>query len=536
MFSPEPASVTAGRKFLYNATHTSALGDQACASCHIGGDFDGLAWDLGNPGNIPLPITPVEYAEATASAAPRATAASDAQPAEAAASAAFRATTSSPHRHAAGSSSSWASTADQGADDDAEPARPRQPRRRCTGAATATAPSSRRACRSSTAAATRSSRRSRTAASSTSSTRSSRSTSRSPASSATPQQLSDADMSAFATFALQITLPAEPDPQPRQLAHGRRRRPAQAFYFQTNADGSELPDRPLPQLQRLPHARPQRQRGRDAAPRLLRDRRAALVRERVADLQGPAPAQRVPEARHVRPSLDPGHVAARRSSRRSNPPASPSPRCAASASSTTASTATLEQFFAAFVFIQTTVPRDASAASQHPAEPGRHPVLHRPGRPATQPGATGSRRRGSQLRQRARVVRARVRHEPVPDRRPADHAHAGRRLGGRGAHRALRGAGRRRATPTSSPAARTFGRDARLHVLERHVRCPTCRRLPPLTDARAPRRSRALRPAHVHGRAAGRGLARRHRPRRRRLRRRRRAGVGTDPANPNSHP
>jgi DNA-binding beta-propeller fold protein YncE len=50
MFNPEPASVTAGRQFLYNATLTSALGDQACASCHIGGDFDGLAWDLGNPG------------------------------------------------------------------------------------------------------------------------------------------------------------------------------------------------------------------------------------------------------------------------------------------------------------------------------------------------------------------------------------------------------------------------------------------------------------------------------------------------------
>ncbi len=57
MFSPEPASVTAGRQELYDATTTSALGDQACASCHIGGDFDGLAWDLGNPGNIPLPIT-----------------------------------------------------------------------------------------------------------------------------------------------------------------------------------------------------------------------------------------------------------------------------------------------------------------------------------------------------------------------------------------------------------------------------------------------------------------------------------------------
>jgi DNA-binding beta-propeller fold protein YncE/cytochrome c peroxidase len=57
MFNPEPASVTAGRQYLYNATLTSALGDQACASCHIGGDFDGLAWDLGNPGAFPLPIT-----------------------------------------------------------------------------------------------------------------------------------------------------------------------------------------------------------------------------------------------------------------------------------------------------------------------------------------------------------------------------------------------------------------------------------------------------------------------------------------------
>ncbi|HEY4015207.1 MAG TPA: hypothetical protein VGM06_17810 [Polyangiaceae bacterium] len=57
MYNPEPSSVTAGRQYLYNATLTSTLGDQACASCHIGGDFDGLAWDLGNPGNIPLPIT-----------------------------------------------------------------------------------------------------------------------------------------------------------------------------------------------------------------------------------------------------------------------------------------------------------------------------------------------------------------------------------------------------------------------------------------------------------------------------------------------
>jgi DNA-binding beta-propeller fold protein YncE len=57
LFNPEPASVTKGRQYLYAANITSAHGDQACASCHIGGDFDGLAWDLGNPGFFPLPIT-----------------------------------------------------------------------------------------------------------------------------------------------------------------------------------------------------------------------------------------------------------------------------------------------------------------------------------------------------------------------------------------------------------------------------------------------------------------------------------------------
>jgi DNA-binding beta-propeller fold protein YncE len=57
MFNPEPASVTTGRKYLYDANLTSQHGVTACASCHIGGDKDELAWDLGNPGNIPLSIT-----------------------------------------------------------------------------------------------------------------------------------------------------------------------------------------------------------------------------------------------------------------------------------------------------------------------------------------------------------------------------------------------------------------------------------------------------------------------------------------------
>jgi len=49
MFSPEPASIVAGRPFLYSARRTSSHGDSACASCHIFGDFDGLSWDLGTP-------------------------------------------------------------------------------------------------------------------------------------------------------------------------------------------------------------------------------------------------------------------------------------------------------------------------------------------------------------------------------------------------------------------------------------------------------------------------------------------------------
>ena len=49
MHNPEPASVVAGRRFLYDAALTSSHGDSACASCHVFGDFDSLAWDLGNP-------------------------------------------------------------------------------------------------------------------------------------------------------------------------------------------------------------------------------------------------------------------------------------------------------------------------------------------------------------------------------------------------------------------------------------------------------------------------------------------------------
>jgi YVTN family beta-propeller protein len=58
--NPEPAAVVHGRPMLYDATRFSGNGEAACASCHIFGDKDDLAWDLGNPDNAvtksPIPI------------------------------------------------------------------------------------------------------------------------------------------------------------------------------------------------------------------------------------------------------------------------------------------------------------------------------------------------------------------------------------------------------------------------------------------------------------------------------------------------
>jgi YVTN family beta-propeller protein len=49
LHNPEPVSVIAGRQFLYDANQTSSNGEASCASCHIEGDKDELAWDLGDP-------------------------------------------------------------------------------------------------------------------------------------------------------------------------------------------------------------------------------------------------------------------------------------------------------------------------------------------------------------------------------------------------------------------------------------------------------------------------------------------------------
>ena len=53
MANPEPADVVKGRRFMYDSAYTSSRGDSACASCHIFGDMDQLAWDLGNPDDVP---------------------------------------------------------------------------------------------------------------------------------------------------------------------------------------------------------------------------------------------------------------------------------------------------------------------------------------------------------------------------------------------------------------------------------------------------------------------------------------------------
>jgi YVTN family beta-propeller protein len=59
---PEPEHVVAGRRFLYDAAATSSNGEASCSSCHVFGDLDSLAWDLGDPdGDVtqnPMNATP----------------------------------------------------------------------------------------------------------------------------------------------------------------------------------------------------------------------------------------------------------------------------------------------------------------------------------------------------------------------------------------------------------------------------------------------------------------------------------------------
>ena len=52
--NPEPIDVVEGRPFLYDAKLTGSNGEASCASCHIFGDMDDLAWDLGDPDIVPF--------------------------------------------------------------------------------------------------------------------------------------------------------------------------------------------------------------------------------------------------------------------------------------------------------------------------------------------------------------------------------------------------------------------------------------------------------------------------------------------------
>ncbi len=52
IYNPEPARIVDGRPALYDAYATSSNGEASCASCHVFGDVDSLAWDLGNPDGI----------------------------------------------------------------------------------------------------------------------------------------------------------------------------------------------------------------------------------------------------------------------------------------------------------------------------------------------------------------------------------------------------------------------------------------------------------------------------------------------------
>ncbi|MFP6629416.1 MAG: DUF4215 domain-containing protein, partial [Myxococcota bacterium] len=71
LHSPEPISVRLGRAFLYDASITSGNGEASCSSCHIFGDLDGLAWNLGDPdatvstNNQPQPDPVLQQADPT---------------------------------------------------------------------------------------------------------------------------------------------------------------------------------------------------------------------------------------------------------------------------------------------------------------------------------------------------------------------------------------------------------------------------------------------------------------------------------------
>jgi len=71
LHTPENDELVDGRPFLYDAVNTSGNGEASCSSCHIFGDLDGLAWNLGDPDgltstdNQPQPDPLLELADPT---------------------------------------------------------------------------------------------------------------------------------------------------------------------------------------------------------------------------------------------------------------------------------------------------------------------------------------------------------------------------------------------------------------------------------------------------------------------------------------
>lgn len=61
-FDPSPQFIKDGRHFLYDGELSSAHGDLACGSCHVFGDMDNIAWDLGNPTASSMePVPPGQF-------------------------------------------------------------------------------------------------------------------------------------------------------------------------------------------------------------------------------------------------------------------------------------------------------------------------------------------------------------------------------------------------------------------------------------------------------------------------------------------
>ena len=153
----------------------------------------------------------------------------------------------------------------------------------------------------------------------------------------------------------------------------------------------------------------------------------------------------------------------------------------------------LEHFFTAFVFIQTTVTVTFAGITNIPPNPYGIPLFANPADP-TNP-AYGISTDGLALRHSLADFVFAFDTNMLPDRRPADHADAGRLGGGHRAHRPPRGAGHRGADRPRRPR-HVLRAGPRLHVLRRAVDRRRVVAAEPHRHA-APRH-RGVRPADLH--------------------------------------